>query len=308
MCRPSTALQAQEAASLQTSCLDTDLLEHAKLKNIHGWYSLPDSETDTFQDFLSGTTSAHSTVDHGEDELTFSAEVFLARILAALEVEPGQSMASDQFSGPSNSESLAKWDAHTCSWRTAQCSLTEGWSTLSGRWPRWGTARDGEFGAVVTWEHVTDVRGFGSLPTPRCQAVRPCNVRQEEYARNGEKGNLEEAVAVRYLVPMGRMPTPRSCSAMAARLDTNGQKSEKRHPNLETVVAREIGNDSSVWYLNPAFIEEMMGWPIGWAALSPLATDKIQEWRQQHSVFFHKGSYKPNTPDEKTVDPAKDTP
>lgn len=35
--------------------------------------------------------------------------------------------------------------------------------------------------------------------------------------------------------------------------------------------------------LNPEFVEWMMGWPIGWTELKPLAMDKFHEWLQQHS-------------------------
>lgn len=33
------------------------------------------------------------------------------------------------------------------------------------------------------------------------------------------------------------------------------------------------------------FREWLMGWPIGWTELKPLATGKFQEWQQWHSVF-----------------------
>ena len=137
----------------------------------------------------------------------------------------------------------------------------------------------------------------------------------------------------------GVLPTPRTCSAMAARLDTAGNLEGERFPNLETVVAREMlptpnageakqsgnvdnwrrrqlehaatgqdlqiplavavkllptptTNDSknaslppsqadqdglagamlrddsiptgAATYLNPSFVEEMMGFPVGW--------------------------------------------
>ena len=38
--------------------------------------------------------------------------------------------------------------------------------------------------------------------------------------------------------------------------------------------------------LNPGWTEWFMGWPIGHTALKPLATDKFQEWRQQHGSCF----------------------
>lgn len=37
--------------------------------------------------------------------------------------------------------------------------------------------------------------------------------------------------------------------------------------------------------LNPTWVEWLMGWPLEWTALKPLATDKFREWRQLHSRF-----------------------
>lgn len=34
------------------------------------------------------------------------------------------------------------------------------------------------------------------------------------------------------------------------------------------------------------FREWMMGWPIGWSGLEPLATDKFRQWSQHHGKFF----------------------
>ena len=34
--------------------------------------------------------------------------------------------------------------------------------------------------------------------------------------------------------------------------------------------------------LNPDWVEWLMGWPIGWTDLEPLAMDKFQEWLKQH--------------------------
>lgn len=35
----------------------------------------------------------------------------------------------------------------------------------------------------------------------------------------------------------------------------------------------------------PEFHEHLMGWPIGWSDLQPLATVRFQQWRQQHLHF-----------------------
>lgn len=36
---------------------------------------------------------------------------------------------------------------------------------------------------------------------------------------------------------------------------------------------------------SPTNHEWLMGWPIGWSELSPLATGRFQQWQQQHGAF-----------------------
>jgi DNA (cytosine-5)-methyltransferase 1 len=33
---------------------------------------------------------------------------------------------------------------------------------------------------------------------------------------------------------------------------------------------------------NPEFVEWLMGWPMGWSDLQPLATDRFQRWLSLH--------------------------
>jgi hypothetical protein len=37
--------------------------------------------------------------------------------------------------------------------------------------------------------------------------------------------------------------------------------------------------------INPEWLEWLMAWPIGWAALAPLATDKFQQWLHSHGNY-----------------------
>ncbi len=152
-----------------------------------------------------------------------------------------------------------------------------------------------------------------SLPTPKAGDGE--RGRDKARARPDAKGR-ELATVVRDQM----LPTPRTCSAMASRLDTAGNLEGDRFPNLETVMAREMlptpsacvandgerpetwlarrevvkakgingngmgmplsqrGRDSlpgqmlrddsiptgAATYLNPSFVEEMMGYPVGW--------------------------------------------
>jgi len=37
-------------------------------------------------------------------------------------------------------------------------------------------------------------------------------------------------------------------------------------------------------FINPEWMEWLMAWPIGWAALAPLATDRFQQWLHSHGI------------------------
>ena len=92
--------------------------------------------SDTLNASQSGTTSTPLTESPGADSLTFCAEAFLARISVAQEQELGQLMVVDQSCGPKCSESLGRWHAPTCSWKTHQCCLVEGLMSFSEPLPR----------------------------------------------------------------------------------------------------------------------------------------------------------------------------
>lgn len=50
-----------------------------------------------------------------------------------------------------------------------------------------------------------------------------------------------------------------------------GREENGHTPQLPEVVGGQ---------LNPDWVEWLMGWPIGWTALEPLATDRFQQWRR----------------------------
>jgi hypothetical protein len=37
-------------------------------------------------------------------------------------------------------------------------------------------------------------------------------------------------------------------------------------------------------HLNPTWVEWLMGWPLGWTAFEPLATDKFRLWLRSHGA------------------------
>ncbi len=60
-------------------------------------------------------------------------------------------------------------------------------------------------------------------------------------------------------------------------------EARRNQPSL-THIARG-GVQTQPTTLNPDWVEWLMGWPIGWTDLKPLATDKYRLWLQQHGGF-----------------------
>ena len=151
------------------------------------------------------------------------------------------------------------------------------------------------------------------FPTARTRLVGP--VKQYKYKGQHRHGKLEEEVAAQdpsatgvvFPTPVARdgkdcaapsqynrhsaslptyvtlWPTPRNCTAMTARITKDAvDGAKKRCPNLETVVAR--CDDKVVnRYLNPTWVEVLMGWPRGWSKIRPLDPDEWERW--QHDIF-----------------------
>jgi len=64
-------------------------------------------------------------------------------------------------------------------------------------------------------------------------------------------------------------PTPRANSAMSARITEKANPN--RYPNLETVLLKRQPEVIGGW-LNPTWVEWLMGFPEGWTDLEPSET------------------------------------
>lgn len=81
--------------------------------------------------------------------------------------------------------------------------------------------------------------------------------------QRGGKGDLRLASAVHL------WPTPAARDWRSGK----GRKDNGHTPQLP----EQIGGQ-----LNPRWVEWLMGWPIGWAALEPLGMDRFQQWLGLH--------------------------
>ena len=80
----------------------------------------------------------------------------------------------------------------------------------------------------------------------------------------------------------GFLPTPTVAARKGSSLGALTRKNGRSRKNDRLDYA--IEGDGKNGRLNPEWVEWFQGWPIGWTALPPLATDKFQEWLQQHGA------------------------
>lgn len=153
---------------------------------------------------------------------------------------------------------LAKYDPASSSWRTPQRSFIEGLDESSAILPSSGMTRGGLCWELPTLEPLTSATGFGSWPTP---VADDTGSRSKPYAQGGTPLSLA--------VKLWPTPTAVTNSGGAALCKWGGSRSRAK---LRTMVTPDELNGP----LNPVWVEWLMGWPLGWTDLKPLATGKYR--------------------------------
>ena len=229
-----------------------------------------------------GMTFAPLTDDLGEAVLTWCLEASLARTSPTLAPEPdSQALARD--SGPRWRASFATWNHATSSWRTSQLSHAEDSTSFSGTWPRWGSMLDGACSELVTPVLPIAENASGSLlPTPTASSYGTTN-----NGRRGD-GSTFATAGTPSLATMARKnlwPTPTAGDAKSS--GSRNTPMSKAHGGLSLTDAVRMDGGvgrtgPSGGPLNPTWVEWLMGWPLGWTALEPLAMDRFQQWLRLH--------------------------
>jgi len=290
-------LLGQEEASWEGSCLVGAPSALSRLMPTAAACSSLGSETATSNPSRSGMTSARSTAGPGAATSMSSAGASHARTSPA----PGRaqvSVAHAAASGLSSLASLAKYDRASRSWRTAQISLLADSTSSSVTWPRSGTMLDGTCWELATSAPRTSETASGSwlptptgagneespsmlkwaghrrlaemrappLPTPLASDHKGASARSGRGKRHGGPRLSPELAQAR-----GYLPTPTATLYGSNQGGAMGRTGPKR-PSLE-------GRTGGVWL---ALREWLMGWPIGWTACAPLATDRFRQWFDSH--------------------------
>ncbi len=160
----------------------------------------------------------------------------------------GESAAA---SGPRSCDLLATYDPATSSWRTSQTCLEAllknqggGLAEFSGTWPNSGMMRSGKTYQRQPWALPIAESAHGLWPTPtKSDGVLGI----PQLNDNPKRGGLSLTTAV-FLVENGLPRTAR----VELRPSSEDYKTQPR--------------------LNPEFVEELMGFPIGHSELQPSAT------------------------------------
>jgi hypothetical protein len=247
-----------------------------------------------------GMTFAPLTDDLGAAVLTWCLEAFRAKT-SVLPEKARASLESDPACGPKWRASLARFDPDTSSWRTVQLSLLGDSELSSVTWPRSGMTAGGQCWELPMLALPTSATDSGWCPTP-CAT-------DHSNRKSGENIHISATGLPKHIAPSGEKsqmrlsqavqmwPTPTVCGnynrkgasatsgdglATAVRMfrapnATDGAKwsnqtqAEREAKGQQVRLGHQIGAGGS---LNPTWVEWLMGWPLGWTDLKPLATDK----------------------------------
>ena len=246
-----------------------------------------------------GMTYAPLTDDRGAALLTWYREAFRARTFQPQEKAPALT-APAPGSGGKCTELSMRYDRNSHSWKTHLCLWEEDLPESSVILPKSGTMRNGLCWERTTWEPHTSGNASGYLhmiPTPTA-----CNAPNKGSHSRGPKSLLD--VASTGWMPGMMWPTATTRGLDGGSNSRHAARSRGMWPThragktgsfrkMKDLEAKGIitpderrqmtaGNGGQ---LNPTWVEWLMGWPLEWTALKPLATDKFRLWRQLHSRF-----------------------
>lgn len=258
----------------------------------------------------SGTTSAPSTAHPSEATSTSSQAASPVRTSQPQAKEPA-SPAPAQASGLKCTESFAKYNPDTHTWKTPQCSLLADLDEYSETWPKSGIMLHGACWELPTAAPPTAATesGFLQFGTPTA-TMRPRSKRFREGNKLPNPAEVAEMELRKQIYPTPQASdwkrskyTPES---LLARMEThqiglpeevfnriyfptptcqdaknNGAQSQQER-NTKPLNAIVGGA------LNPTWVEWLMGWPLGWTDLKHLATARFRSWLQQHSESLNK--------------------
>jgi len=294
----------------QANSLDGEQFVPSSGSSTQQAYCAPDKMTDFSRLSRFGMTYKPLTDNLGAAVLTWYLGDSPAKTSAPQE-KGLASTESEAGCGEKWRASFTKYDPGMRLWKTHQCSLLGDLELYSETWPQWGLMRGGECWEQQTLEQTIRGTGSGSSQkmwlTPRVVEIdeTPENFRKRmnskrkndrkngfgsltmqvkametwptpcatDYKGSGKTGALRDRLD--YAAERGatksktyNWPTPRTKGMCGG---TGSWELLKKNTTIEEARQMGAGNRGQ---LNPTWVEWLMGWPLGWTDLKPLATDK----------------------------------
>lgn len=238
---------------------------------------LPASQTEACQKRPSSAISAHSsmrvTPRRIRDWLMSSAPD--SRVSHSALPASGSETRTSETCGQKQLMSFASLDRNSSSWKTAQASLLPDTSGLcSLTWPSSGLMLDG---ACYPQKPVEPPISGDDSGSPHLAEFLTPTVKGD-YNRAGltKKSGDGLATQCRHL-----LATPQARDWHGYKVSDAVYFNEaKRGRPLNEQIGRANHQAGGLGFLE--FREWMMGWPIGWTALQPLATARLRRWLRAH--------------------------
>ena len=189
---------------------------------------------------------------------TLFAEVFPVNQSQTQASAKGSQRLHNLVCGTNSIESFAYYDRDTSSWKTCQQSFLEDLESFLETWPRQGITVNGVAYQHRMLEPVTRETGFGLLPTIRASEPGSTN--------HGYGDSLKEGICKQIGIPTKKyplLPTPMARDWKGR----SGQGFQDRSGGKPRQLPDALTQTGQSMHLNPSFVEEMMGYPIGYTDL-----------------------------------------
>jgi len=170
---------------------------------------------------------------------------------------------------------LASYDLNTQSWRMYEATYLWGDCPLLENLPISGMTRNGELFLQPAWEPTIAETGLSSWPTPTTMDYLPPRSKQalERQQTNNRPGRttpptLKDAVAYPRM-----WPTPTVSNWMIATSTQAIHRHLENHaPSSRLLEEVAMEQPDSIGFLNPMWVEWLMGFPLGWTDLEDSET------------------------------------
>tara|TARA_B100000405_G_scaffold127253_1_gene88941 strand:- start:166 stop:795 length:630 start_codon:yes stop_codon:yes gene_type:complete len=191
---------------------------------------------------------------------------FLAKISVSQDDRQDSKTVQDQPCSMKSSVLLGKFDLDSSYLKTLDIySVTKTGKRSkksSFKLPKQGIMRNGELYQLQTWEPVTNESVYGLLPTPTTQdTIAHPNAKLTPNGRrlcsNGKSHSLN-------LQDRLTLPTPTARDYKDSGDNMNYEKAAKKYRLAGVLNHTHSTQTGEGMNLNPHFVEEMQGYPIGW--------------------------------------------